>query len=345
MSETPRSNTPRPVPNPLQSGATTRKMTPRFQIVVIIWLLAVMVYCIYSSITESGLAAYVMELEMAVFGVAGTRITMLLTMFLLFVPASVAPTIVAKLFPSQVWIDANTITPPNADVPKPGLLERMNQPVQIQHISWKAVLWVTAIPVALAAILYPILNYSDKRDQQEKIYTIDLKAGAPDPPKQAKFVELTGLIARPYVVMFKKTSGGSASYELFAPITGKGWTPADPVRFVVRDEVEASGGEAQWPDAFRQRNIAQFSGKITRSLPAYVERDFRSRGLRFDPAYTVIEWKDLPGNKVPSSEDAGDAAIICLGLGACGFLIMVMLKFLLPIANRRRQKVYSVSSR
>jgi hypothetical protein len=313
-----------------------QRMTRQFQIIWIVGMAAALAYSIYSTVAESGLAAYIMQLELRIAGAAAMKITLLVTLFVLLAPLVAITAIVAKIAPSQVWMGAESRNRSTL-----GPFERLNRPLQVQHISWKVVFVVTAVPLVVGAVVSPILHYLDQRDQQEKVYSIDLKWDVTPPPPGTRFVEVTGLMARSHALIFKRTLNGSDSYEVFAPITNYRWTPADPVRYIVRQESPVSDGQAQWPEVFRERGVAQISGKISHSLPAFVASEFRSKGLKLGPSYTVIDWQELPDHRVPYSGDATVAAVICLIIAGWALLMMVVVKFMLPMVIRKKQIAYS----
>jgi hypothetical protein len=269
-------------------------MTVRFQLIWILYALAALIYTVFGMVTHSGLNGYLMKLELDTFGAAEDHITALVVFFALFIPLAAITVIVEKLAPSLIWNYAPTANQ------KPEPLDRLNRP--LQHVSWKAVLVVTAIPLVIGAVLVPMFYFSDQQDQQEKVYAVDLTSGAEDLPKEAKFVELTGVMARSYAFTLKSTLNGSVSYELFAPITGKGWTPADPVRYFVRHE-------------------------------------FRSNGLKLSSSYAVIDWRELPNHQVPSdSDNALMAGVFSGGIAVIVFIVMAAVKFQLASVNRKKQK-------
>ena len=64
-----------------------------------------------------------------------------------------------------------------------------------------------------------------------------------------------------------------------------------------------------------------------RSLPTFVEKDYRSKGLKIAAVYWVVEWKDLPDpGAPPSSDGALLAAGFCLLVAVFLFLMMVIAK-------------------
>jgi hypothetical protein len=325
-----RSSNPRP-------AEPWRRITPRFQAMLLVYSLAAGAYAIYVSITESGLAGYMMQLQMATLGEAMFKLTMLLTIVALIMPLLAIWAILEKLAPSLVWSYATG--------QEPGPIERMNAP--LQSLSWRAVFIGAAIPIMIGAVLFAVLDYRGWRDQREKVYAVDLTSNTGNNlSRNARFVELTGLMARSYALMFKNGQSGSISYELFAPITGTAWTAGDPVLYFVHYEspmeytgaTAASADEVAWPDAFRHRGAARFSGRIGTSLPGFVERKFRSKGLSISPSYSVVEWQDLSNRRVPPSSSAIIAGGICFGVAVLTFAMMAFIKFNLAYRKRQRQK-------
>ena len=327
--------------NPSSSGgyrAPWLDMTPRFQVIWAVYFIAALAYMAYGVATGSGLPAYLERLEMDIIGMAEDHITVVLTFGLLIAALWVLTRITGRLAPSLVWAPPGAPNQSEAGLPTSSLLGKLNRPVQ--RVSWKAVFVITAIPLLIGAVISPVVYYSDQRNQHERIYPIDLTSGVADPPRNAKFVELTGLVARSYALSYKHSDSSTPSlYELFVPVTGEGWTPADPVRyFVTISAYEASlgKGDVEWPDAFRQGSAAHFSGKISRSLPSYVESRYRSKGLRLAPTYSVIEWDTFPDHKVSSSFDAKVAAGICLVGAGIAFFAAVMVKFLIARIRKKQ---------
>jgi hypothetical protein len=308
------------------------------QIVILVSLAGLFAYCAYGTVTHSGIPAYLMALELSLTGWSEETLTMAVTFIVLCIPVTLAVVGILKLFPaSMVWIDQ----PAGGRVgaPQPDLMRQLSKPVT--NISWKVVGWVAASPLAVLAVLYPVLYLIDQHDQSEKIYPVDLSQGPAAVPKDAKFVRLTGVMARRYAVTYKSgTNGSEDTIELFTPIVENGWKPGSPSRYFVRYQTHAYGGPPSWPDVFRQRGAAQFTGKIVRSMPVFAESKFRSEGLKLDSQYVLIDWKDLPGEHIPHSDNANDAAIICVGLSALLAFFAMVAKWSVAMkvkaASRRR---------
>ena len=332
-------------------------------------------YAVYSSFNESGLSAYLIQLQIQVFrGWEDVALTFFGTWFGVLLPFLLLPRLAKALLrrgpasgplPPAVALDPvseavrQTLSSPGTDTqfraqsasdaneralaalrhrgepaPQPiqpvEPVEKFPNPVSkpVWPYPWKTAWAALFLPIALGAVLYPMVNSWNERDRRATIYAVDLTSGSSAFPEDARFVRVTGVLARSFALTFKKhfTSPGSRAstynddlYEIFAPLTGVGWTPADPVRYFVRHEVEAYP-RAQWPGAFRVRGAAQFPGKLSHSLPSFAEHHFRSQGLKLAPPYTVIEWKDLPVQ--PS--DPVRVWIILTGLGALLFSVVLV---------------------
>jgi hypothetical protein len=67
-----------------------------------------------------------------------------------------------------------------------------------------------------------------------------------------------------------------------------------------------------------------------------VEREYQSKGLKLAASYSVIEWNHLPDRDGSSpSTDAELVSGFCLFIGVCMFLMMTIVRVMVP---RMRQK-------
>ena len=151
---------------------------------------------------------------------------------------------------------------------------------------------------------------------------------------------MTGAIARPYVLSYKKTEDQKVTHEVFAPLTGGGGH--GPIRYIVHNEApETYDGQINWPDVFRYKGVAPFPGRIRRSLPAFVVSSLRAKGAILDPSYAVIDWKDPRSLQYGAAAD--DPWFIPLAVGGLLsimlFPMMLVVKFKLGRMNRRQPAV------
>jgi hypothetical protein len=51
------------------------------------------------------------------------------------------------------------------------------------------------------------------------------------------------------------------------------------------------------PSEFEQSGPGKFKGSISRALPLFVEREYKSKGLRVAPDFVVVNGTNLPGSE------------------------------------------------
>ena len=289
-----------------------RRMTTPCTIVFVTAFAASIIYGIYAAITQTGLAGYVIKLQMDVLGHSEDSLTLGLTTVPLMMSILCLLGIGEKIAPAWVWV--------SGDRQRGYDLARMSQ--QPVRITWKWVWIITALPIVAGLVLYGVWSYTDRQDSHRKIYSVRLTSDAPVLPKEAKFVEVSGVMARRYALQYKKTENDNVTFQLYAPITAPGWTPNQPVRYVVRhDARQAFEGDVSWPRVFEQPGIAEFSGIVGGSLPAFVESRFRSKGVRLASSCFLIDWQDLPNHQIPSSFD-NETRILTLAIAAVTSLMV-----------------------
>jgi hypothetical protein len=310
---------------------TTRQLSKSGHIFWVIWAVSSLAYVIYASTTHSGLTGYAMKLQMDLFGSASENATFLLTWIGL--TAMIFPLLwVARLLaPSFFW--------ENQDAARSfqlAVLDGVNKP--LVRISWKVILIVTALPILVCSLIAALSYYSNRQDRCAGVYHVDLAARAVM-PRGTRLVEVTGEVARSYAVMYKKTEDRTVTHELFVPLTSPRWNRRDEVGFVLHHETgESYDGQVNWPEPFLRRGLTHISGKIGRGLPAHVESAFRSKGIKLDSAYTVIDWKDLQHLQQPF--DLQDAIVPLAGgllISVFLFPLMVMLRFKVAHVVRTRR--------
>ena len=293
-------------------------MTKRCQVVYGIYFAITFAYTAYCTYYETGPVGYVMKMELDLFGSADMEWPFMIVVFGWLLGFLASAAIVDKCVPSLVWI--------HRDAPA-----TLTYPVS--PISWKAVLWISAIPGLIGGAIAPAVYLYAQHDLQAQTYPIDLMSGAADPPKDAKFVNVGGVIAKRFAVSFKRVGDGSVVHELYAPITNGGWIPSHPVRYVVAvTATETADYEVIWPIELRASGVTTISGRIGGSLSTIVESSLRSKGVNLAPLYSVIHVEN-PNHTFSFS---WDDALVFAGVGA---LVSVMLFGILATARwtRRRQ--------
>jgi hypothetical protein len=114
------------------------------------------------------------------------------------------------------------------------------------------------------------------------------------------------------------------------------------VRYVVHHETltsHATGGPSL-PDAFRVAVPAPFTGQLKTSLPVFVKREWNRKGLKLASGYRLVEWMELPGDKVPVS-GRYEPTFWIFGVGVLTTLMILFVmtfirKVLLSVAKGRR---------
>jgi hypothetical protein len=192
---------------------------------------------------------------------------------------------------------------------------------------------MSAIPGLLGAVIAFAVYVFVQHDQQGQVYTLDLMSGAADLPKDAKFVDVAGVIAKRFVVSFKRVGDDSAVHERYAPITESGWIPSNPVRYVVAVTArETSDYEVNWPIDFRASGVTKISGRIGGSLSTIVESSLRSGGLTLAPSYSVINIENPDHTSTFSREDALRFVGLAVFVSVIAFGVLVTAK----LAGRRQ---------
>jgi hypothetical protein len=85
---------------------------------------------------------------------------------------------------------------------------------------------------------------------------------------------------------------------------------------------------------------APFTGQLKTSLPVFVKREWNRKGLKLAPGYRVVDWMELPADKVPvAGRYEPTFWIVGVGLFTTLTILFVMMfigKVLLSVAKARR---------
>jgi len=271
----------------------------------IVYATAALIYMIDSGVTQSGLLGYVEAMELEAVGVAPDWLTWCIGFVLLVLPLGAIEKAMEKLPPPAVSL---AVKPQLPNAPFPG--------------SWKQVFRITSIPLlatAAASLLFLILGQLDLR---EKVYQLKLDDPAARLPRDAKFIQVTGLVARQYVVGYDNVlhpTGGPdiITQHVFAPVAPYGWGPGDPVQVVVHAAKSVDGDKAELPSAFRQMGPVELLGEIHKSLPVTIQRQFAAKGLKIAPTCVVVNLKGLP--TVYQASDTG----LWIGVGGLAITLII----------------------
>ena len=192
--------------------------------------------------------------------------------------------------------------------------------------TWRSIFKVTGAVAIFFCLVVPLTFWATQSQQARKIHEIDLRDTTATFPGGANYVRLTGMVARRFWLISSHEDGSAA--KSIAPLVGEHWRPADPVRyFVVADGEE--------PSSFREKGLIRISGEPVRA-PSDIQRQaierYRSKGLKVDPAYVMVESRDLPnGSYAPVDYDT------LTGPAAFGMLLVVVV-FLSQVVGRYKDK-------
>jgi hypothetical protein len=302
----------------------SNRRTSWIQAVWLVCIIGVVIYALYASYARTGLAGYAMKLQMDLWGSASEGTTVMMTMGALGIAFIVIAGLAERAFPSLRGSRVNAV-------------QQANRP--LGPLSWKWLSIICLAPVLVGGVVSAFWYRSEGEDAKAKVYSVDLRSSPAALPKGARLVEVTGVIARPLVLGYKKTHDQTVTHELFAPLTAG--NDHEPVRYVVHNEAsETYDGQVNWPDVFRHRGAVVFSGRIAPSLPSFVVSGLRAKGAVLDPSYAVIEWRDLRNRQFGGSvSDEPWFMPLAIGGLISVFLLpsMLIVKFKLGRMNRRQQ--------
>jgi len=289
-------------------------------------------YLVYGAIAESGLYAYIMSVEMETIGYGGQKSTFLVGMVVLLLPVLAVAIALEKfaidfLEPIQAGASGEQATARTA--------RRRNTQF---FTSVKGALVICGVPLAATLALLAVVR--PQGSQELPVYTADLRNGESTVPQDARYVKVIAFLAHKYLTAYREGLHREESHtvNVYGPLTGAGWTLADPVRYFVHYSTYTSDQNAYdgLPDAFHEKGSARFSGELKTSLPLWVEREWKSKGLKIAEAYQVIDWRELPYDRVPAPDGHGTVRAI----GEIGFAITVI-TFTIWIILRKKARATS----
>jgi len=192
--------------------------------------------------------------------------------------------------------------------------------------SWKSIFKVTGAVALFFNVMAPLIFWTTQSAPARKIHEIDLIHTTAVLPIGAKYIRLTGVVARRFWLVYRNEDGSDP--VSIAPVVGDGWSPADPVRFFV-----VADGEK--PSPFEKKGPVRIAGEPARA-PSDIERQaierYRSKGLNIDHAFVILESKDLPsGGYAPIDYD------FLTGLVAVG-LFLPLVVFVVQVIGRYKDK-------
>lgn len=276
--------------------------------IIVLYTLVAIVYAIQGADAATGLPGYLLTLQLQLLGTASWKTAALFSMCCYIIPLALASKLVATIAPEQTrkfWAAS----------------EAMRGEPPIYWLTWQFIFAVTGLMLLGTMVVSALLYFQVQQDQRALVYELDLDHGPVPPSRDAKFVSLTGHVARKFVSAYRQGD----HVHFIAPVTDAGWSTGKPVRYFVHSTTYGSTEKPDLPDAFREA-AASFRGKLGGRLPDFIQREYIAKGLRIDPSYSVIDWGDLP-NTGTQSMDMVYVALLTGGMVTGGaFFIMVLMR-------------------
>jgi hypothetical protein len=263
------------------------------------------IYVTFTVIMQTGLGGYALAIEMENFGASTPMPTGGVLWLLLCVPLFVFLVILKKIDPRLVTYRSNPNPSRNAGF----------------TISWKMVFGIAGVPFLATAMTASVLAFVGHQDLKATVYKVILDDANRTLPKEARFVELTGLAVRRYVAAYREDDID----HVFAPMTGSAWTPEDAVQFVAYRTVSLSSSDQAFdlPRDFTQRGPTTIRGKISKFLPVVIERTYKSKGLQIAPSCVVVDESGFP------TASGADETAMLTGIVGTGFTVLVLFVLIL----------------
>lgn len=195
--------------------------------VALVWCGAVLAYMAYAGFTYTGLYEWLAEREQAWFGAYDPSLTFVVLLIGLCLPAFLsAPTRRRRL-----------ALPAGAD------------PLASQRLV-KRTVWAAAAALLLVGLGAGGLALW-RGARTPLVASIDLAQSSEFPPNADQLI-VTGRAQRSRTVVVAETMRGSTTRTAYTPLTAPGWTPLQPIRFVMREGLASQTDERSGtPDAGR----------------------------------------------------------------------------------------------
>lgn len=183
------------------------------KIILALYVIALGFYFIYyNNGLDTGVPGYISALQIDLFGSAYTKITIGLAMAVFLIPPLVLLAFIKK--PGRAPREPGT-------KPAPGWAENL------------VAAGVVAAVVAVAAHFF--LRHEIEVNNAAKIYQIDLSDGAKKLPEDAKYVSVVGKVQDDYLYVIETVEDSrTESAKVYVPITGRSWTPDQPIAYVAK---------------------------------------------------------------------------------------------------------------
>ena len=311
--------------------------------------LALLAWCAYGLVTDTGPAGWVNYAQSAVFGSYSVEVTGLLLFIAVGVLFGLAASFVrddggansavakrllfgpgAKGEPAETTAAAQTTQRAQAAATEPTAQAAPGKVLAAVGLGFVAVTWAVGYGAWwwLAAE-----NREDAAASYEKIVLAD---NSPAPQPSGRHVQLEGRLLGDHILTHRSGQSGSKSddYHL-VPVASPSWRPGQPVDYVVK--IRNLGDLAQRRPAFdatgrpaaRDALLARMAGDV--AVPA--AQEFRKNGVALSPAARLVRWVPSKGERPDvhdtSTEDlhftiglcTAISAVIVLTLGLAGWMV------------------------
>lgn len=278
---------------------------------VLLCIVAAFAYACYGAETGTGLAGYLLALQLNAVGRGSMLLTIISTTAILSIPPIALTLALSRLSPSFERALTELVKGKNPGLTPP-------QPMGAE-LTWRVICIVPIVILLISILVAGTLFVMNRQDQSAGTYQIHLDHEPAALPNGVAYLKLTGNLARPYLAAFTERSSRSSTSNMhvFAPVTEASWTKEKPVQYFVHYEARNAGDSPQLPPAFESPGPTEFTGSVSSSLPVFVAQQYTQKGLTLAPKYRVLDWQPLPETGTPESY----SHYIALGIGVFVALI------------------------
>jgi len=291
-------------------------------ILILLLMGAWFVYMCYGLVTGKGVIGWLNAVQAARDGQFSTKLSFIVALFDLLCAMGVFAL-------AAMWLGrGRTPAPGPAAVPlRPGAAP-VRPAAAPPRDPIRVVLWMlAALAVAPWLLGYPVHLWSAAEHREDaQAHYVHVALGAPEPAwPQQPHVALDGELRGDQVLVLKE--GNHARKTYFVPMTGAGWTPAQPVNAVLTFVAEAPPRLSR-PILGRLRSDA---------LPLAAIDAFARSGVSIAPTHRLVELVPSEQGQVPdrSQEDRRDFLLIATVISAISLLVAPVFWLVSKFKRRR----------
>lgn len=267
------------------------------------------IYVFYSVFSGTGLGGWLMDLQMQYIGSAYYKLTAILGIALLYLPAYIIQKIIARVF-----------NLPSGTLRAPGLSARGSSSASLPK-QLLTVLIMAIVPTLIALPVYFYLTYNSARDQQRQIYDINLNSNSSASiGDDVRFARITGEMQADYSYVIEEEMSSSPRHYTYTPLTSANWNRGEPIRIFV---VSTSSGPVlptirpRSASGSKEESGIVYEGRIDEgNLPTYVRNEFARQGLQIASPHYVFDQMNFINGQIPDVAQSQQYYIIpLLGVG------------------------------